>query len=512
MSRWMLPLLLALASPAWASKGAGVALPSLPSSYAQAPAGQVDERAWWTSLGEPRLEALIDEALSANLDLQVASDRILQARALALTAGAALMPQVTFDMGINAQPAALRFAQFTGGVADDDTGEFYYFTSATFNAALPIDLTGQSILGVQAATSDRRAAEEDRARSASALASSVAAAWLDVGLATSQVELVERQLRANRDVLTVVELRLERGEATAVDVLQQRQQVAASEAQLPLLRANLTARTQALAVLLGRLPGEAPADLPTHLPELPSAPGVGAPSDLVDNRPDLRAMDLRLTSAWRRRLAAERAFLPTLRLTANAGWNFTNNAGAGAFGGGSTDQILGLFTQLEGFVKQFDPNFAFDTTGFDQGTTDAGFQSWFTWGIGAQLQIPLFVGGRIGGLKQARAAERIAAHQAAQARLAAVQQVESSWTLDREQAARLDAVRTQATAADGAYEAAAARYADGVGDYLQVLTTLVTRQAVALSALQAHRDALATRIQLHEATGGPWTRSLGGTP
>ena len=35
---------------------------------------------------------------------------ILQARALALTAGAALMPQVTFDMGINAQPAALRFA------------------------------------------------------------------------------------------------------------------------------------------------------------------------------------------------------------------------------------------------------------------------------------------------------------------------------------------------------------------------------------------------------------------
>ena len=127
------------------------------------------------------------------------------------------------------------------------------------------------------------------------------------------------------------------------------------------------------------------------------------------------------------------------------------------------------------------------------------------------MSFPIFSGGRnIAALKQARAAERAAAQQYSAAQLNAVSAVEAALASDREQRMRLDAVREQATAADHAFTAARDRYADGIGDYLTVLTTMVTKQNAEIAALQAHRDALGARIQLHEALGGPWAQTLDG--
>lgn len=477
-------LVAALAWPAVAlgAKGAGQPLPELPAAWGgPARDGAVGDAAWWGSLGGAELAALVDEGLAGNLDLAAADARVAQAEALQLQAIAALVPSLSFDANLQASPANRRFIGFTGDIDESvDPALLFYQGTAGFNGAWELDLTGRGVLGVQAAAKDRAAGVSDRESQASSLASRIAGAWFDAALQAQRLELLGRLAEANRGVIEVVELRLARGEATAVDVLQARQQLLNVEAQIPLVRAALAIAGQQLAVLVGRTPDRAPATLPRSLPEIGGAPTAGRPTDLPENRPELRALSLRLDAAWQRRAAAERALLPSFRASANGGWSFTNNAGAIAFGLPNPD------------------------------APDEDFRLWWNWGVGAQVSVPIFNLRAIAAARQARAAERVAASQLGQAELAAMSQVEASLAQDREQGVRLDAVRGQVRAAREAFETARARYAEGIGDFLSLLTSQVTWQNAEVAELQAHRDALGARIQLHEALGGAWTRNLAG--
>ena len=55
--------------------------------------------AWWRAFGDPELDALIDRALAANLDLRAALDRVREARALFHDAEPVrlLFPHITND-------------------------------------------------------------------------------------------------------------------------------------------------------------------------------------------------------------------------------------------------------------------------------------------------------------------------------------------------------------------------------------------------------------------------------
>jgi Outer membrane protein len=150
--------------------------------------------------------------------------------------------------------------------------------------------------------------------------------------------------------------------------------------------------------------------------------------------------------------------------------------------------------------------------GDDDGGT--GFQSWFNWGFGGQISVPLVLGGRnIASLRASRAAERIAARTLDSRRLAAWGEVESALETDAARRTYLEAIAEQADTAREALEAARQRYGEGVGDYLTLLSNLVASQNADLSLVQARRDALGARIALHDALGGAWTRDLaGGAP
>jgi len=510
---------LALSAPALAGQGAGKAVLDPPEAYL-APAGSASADApWWEALGDPRLQGLVDEVLAQNLDLDATRERVRQARFLRDQALSAVLPQLSFDTSINASPANRRFVSFTGQVAEDVEGLFYQ-ANAGFNLALELDLFGRSVLGVQAAGQDVRAGEEDAAEQAMGLASAVAGAWYDVAVQSRSLALIEQQAEANANLLEVVQMRFDRGEASAVDVLQQRQQLTATKARLPLARAGLKAATVQLTTLLGRRPDDVPPDLPTQLPTLGPAPAAADPAALDDARPDLRAAEARLKGAWQRRMQAERQFLPTFRLTANAGWGFTNNAGSEGFGGGGVDTaaLLGQLFQDVAINREairaagapLDPVAPPD---FDDGGSDdgSGFQSWFNWGFGGQISIPIVLGGRnIAGLRAARANERIAMQSLQSRRLAAWGEVETALETDQQRRTYVEAIDEQAVAARDALEAAKARYAEGVGDYLSLLSTLVASQNADLSLVQARRDALGARIALHDALGGAWTRELAG--
>ena len=132
--------------------------------------------------------------------------------------------------------------------------------------------------------------------------------------------------------------------------------------------------------------------------------------------------------------------------------------------------------------------------------SDASTQDF--WQLGASLSIPLSTGGATRGkAKQAQAVESTAAYSLSQSTLVAMSEVEDALAQERERTLALAAQTQQLEAAREAAQQARARYAQGLNDYLTVLTALNTAQRAELEVINSRRSQLDARIQLHAALG-----------
>jgi outer membrane protein TolC len=135
---------------------------SVPDTYYQRPAGVVrpaDLARWWERFDDPLLTRLIDEATAGNLDLAVASARLVQARESLVQAQAGLVPTVgaTAGAGRNFGPG-------------NDRSSF----SAGADAAWEADLFGRIRRGIEAARADAEGSFYDREALRVAIAAEVA--------------------------------------------------------------------------------------------------------------------------------------------------------------------------------------------------------------------------------------------------------------------------------------------------------------------------------------------------
>jgi multidrug efflux system outer membrane protein len=453
-----------------------------PASTAPAPAAP-----WWETL-DPTLAALVDEGLAANGDAAAAWYAVQQSRALAAQAFSGLLPSVSADANITRQAAAggifdilgAALAAPTGATGTGFTGtgtgaptaaDVVESPSASTQANVQlgaqwvIDLFGRQALTYSASRHEAKAREGDREAAAMTLAFAIGTAWLDLCATEERLELAEQQLDAAESLLEVIELRYERGDATALDVFQQRQSIAASRTLVPQLSLGRDLARNQLATLLGR-PSADGLPTPAALPVLREAPAVGEPADLVDHRPELRAAAERVTGARHSRSAAWLALAPTI--SANA---------------------------------------ALGQSGFWYGETDDPWNN--TWSFGAAASLPLFQGGRTwAGIAAARAAARAAEASLDQAALNAKREVDDALTREARQGEIVAATNAQAEAALAAWESARDSYLAGSTPFVSVITAFSAHQQAEIGAVQARRDLLSARIQLHDAVGGPWTDSL----
>ena len=415
---------------------------------------------WWVDFGDDNLNDLMTSGMANNYDLQAAWSRVEQARALSTQNLSVLLPTVGIDVSANTSPFDSLGFQF-GGLPRDPTADnpdVYHTGSAMLSARVPVDVWGRGVLGHRASRFDLLAAKGDHSAQAIALSTRIAGAYFDVVAATEQLQIVETQVATNENLLELIELRYENSDSTALDVLQQRQQVAASQARPAQARVQLRNAQVQLGVLVGNIEENTAASL--VLPVLPGPPPTGVSAGSIENRPDLRAAVHRLDAAHRRRLSAFRALLPTLQITGQAGYQ------------------ANYFTE---------------------------FDSQSTWGVGYAVSVPMFQGGRgHAALQQARAVEDGAAHAYSQLVLQAVGEVDIALTTEAEQRSQLLAIQKQVDAARLAYDESRSQYASGLTSYLSVLVALNTLQQAELSELSARRQLLNARVQLYDALGGNW--------
>jgi len=431
----------------------------LPESYSRGGTATDGVDRWWDSFQQPLLTGLIEDTLSDNLDIRAAWNRLDQFSALAVQAGARRYPELTGE----ASASRTRSSFFAG----EDLGERSFATNQfplNLSASYEVDLWGRIASLTQAADFDLLASRQDLEAMAISMAAQVAETWFAAVEQEAQLKLVAQQLNVGQTYLELVELRFGQGLASAVDVYQQRQQLAVTRAQIAPARSRRQVLEHQLATLQGKSPGTVQLEIPAALPDVPELPAAGMPADLLNKRPDVRAAYLRIMAADRRLAAAVADRYPALRLSARTG-----------FQGRQLQDI---------------------------------FSNWI-YSLAANLTAPLFDGDRRKAevdRNEARVAELINAY--GSVLLQAVREVEDALAQEEYQRQQLRDLDAQLELARATLIRARARYANGLSDYLPVLTALQSQQQLERSYISARRQLISYRIQIHRALGGTWSNAL----
>ena len=434
---------------------------SVPDVYAPAYRGmEIVPGRWWQVFGDADLERLVGAALTNNTSLAQAQARLAQAEVLAVQRGASRLPELA---GEGSAAVTRRHRDGDAGGGDSGTEEAYALGLA---CSYELDLWGRVRAGAMAAQLDASARRADWEAAAMTLSAEVALRYLDLLASRQTYDLIERQREANRQTLELIELRFRRSQSTALDVFQQREVLAETEALLPLERARQETLQHELAVLLGVPPSSDLGSTARRLPAPPALPVAGLPAELLGRRPDVRAAWFRLRSAEWGVTAAETARLPAVRVTAGARYE--------------DDSVAGLF------------------------------DNWLL-NLAGNLAAPVFdAGRRRADVTRSRAvtSERIAGYR--DAVLKALQEVQDAMAREQGQAEHLVWLRRQLDLAGRSRRHAIDRYGKGQENYLRVLSAMLSEDRLRRRVVDAEYARLAYRVGLYRALGGDWTAIVRG--
>jgi len=419
---------------------------------------------WWTMFHSEKLNTLVEQALKANQDVAAAQAALRQANENALAAQGGLFP--SFDGKGNVTRQKVSGASFGQPGAG---GQIYSLFNASVNVSYTLDVWGGVRRGVEAQRAQAEYQNFQLEGTYLTLTSNVVTTAVQEASLRAQIAATEQIVDADRKQLEMVKRQFALGGVSKVDVLTQQSQLAATLATLPPLRKQLAQNRNLLAVLLGRLPSEQPAErfelddlkLPEDLP-------VSVPSSLVGQRPDIRAQEALLHQASAEVGVATANLLPQVTIS-------------GSYGGTSTN-ISDLLKSASN-----------------------------VWSIGGGITQPLFHGGEL--LHKKRAA--VAAYDQAAAKyrgtvLGAFQNVaDTLHALD----ADAEALQAQDQAEDAAAEAlelARTQYQTGAISNLTLLVSQRQYQQARIAQLQAQAARYADTAALFQALGGGWWNRPGG--
>jgi NodT family efflux transporter outer membrane factor (OMF) lipoprotein len=269
---------------------------------------------WWRVFGSKELDGLIAEALRANPSLQAAQAALWQAKENLYATAGKLLPAVD----ANGSAARQQFSPASFGIAGAPA--IFNLFQATVNVSYSPDVFGGTRRLIEAGEAQAEYQRFELEATYLTLTANVVTAAVQEASLRGQIEATREIIKAETEQLQVVRNQFEVGGAARADVLTQESEVATEQATLPPLQKQLEQQTHVLLALIGRFPNDARNDrltlasfhLPTGLP-------VSLPSQLVEQRPDVRAAQALLHQASAEIGVAIAARLPQFALTAEYG-------------------------------------------------------------------------------------------------------------------------------------------------------------------------------------------------
>src|ERR1700693_791676 len=413
---------------------------------------------WWTLFHSKPLNDLIERALKANPDLKAAQAALLVARENVLAQRGAYYPSVAG--GFSATRA--KTSSDISPVTNTSALNYSLYTPQVSVSFVP------DVFGLNRRTVESLQAQEQQARFALAathitLSSNVAAGAIQEASLRAQIDATRELITINTDMLKILRHQFEKGYVSRLEVAAQESQLAQVAATWPPLLNQLAQQRDLLAVLSGGFPNQ---DVPEKVElsslQLPKELPVSLPSQLVEQRPDVRQAEENLHSASAQIGISVANRLPSFALTADAG---------------SMAVILGhLFTGGTGF-----------------------------WDVGASVAQPIFDGGTL--LHRERAAKAAYTQISEQYRstvLTAFQNVADPLNALQQDA---DALQAAAAAKDAARVTLALtrkQFESGYANYLALLSAEQAYRQALINLAQAQSNRYADTAALFQALGGGW--------
>ena len=416
--------------------------------------------AWWQALGSTELNALIEEAMSAQPRLGVARARWTRAQA------ALAQTQTRQQPSVNASADAT-YQHYTanGAIPRPLAGSERISGNLQLTGSWEWDFFGKNQAAIDAMQDQAQAAQADMAATRLLLASQIASAYVELARLGEQEKLAERALAQRLEIFRLVQARVKAGLDTAVELRQSEGAIPDARVQLALVQERNRAIRLALAALMGR-PQSADQIRGSELAGFQKpAPALTLPADLLGRRADVAAAKWRVQAAMHDVVQARAQFYPNLNLVAFAGLS-----------------SIGIDRLIQ--------------TGSQQ------------WGVGPALRLPLFDGGFLRAQLASRSADLDAAIETYNATVVdAVSEVARQLNAENAAAEQRSEQASALNLAESAYGLALERYRAGLGNYLQVLSAENLVLAQRRSGVDLWARSLDTAIGLMRALGGGYAES-----
>lgn len=414
---------------------------------------------WWQRYGDPRLDALQQQAQAGNLTLAAAAARLTQARALVAASSAGLWPQLS----VGTRDTRTRItenrplASYTGTNFSTVQNDFQGALSVSYE----LDLAGRVQRGIDVAGASAEQSAADLENTRLVLSADVANNYLNLRAIDIELDVLARSVALQRKALEFVSARRALGATSGLEVAQQQALLDNTLTQLDVLRRQRGPFEHALATLVGQAAPsfEMPPDIARlAVPEVP----LGFPSDLLERRPDVASAERAMAVANAQIGLARAAFYPSITLSSALG---------------QESRSLSSLLNAPSLI----------------------------WSMGASATQLLFDGGRLkANLTAAQAGHEAATANYRRAVLTAMQEVEDGITglasLQRASAQAQVAVAS----ARRVLTLATGRYEGGIASYLDVIAAQQALLAAERQAAQLQSQSLLVSVFLIKALGGDW--------
>ena len=293
--------------PSWSGEG--------PWRAAQ-PADTQPKGSWWERFGDADLNALEQQAMSANQTLAAAQSRLLQARATLGGNAANTMPQV--GAGLRAQRLEISANRPLTNYAAPNWQTIQNDYVPTFAVNYEIDLAGRVKSLVDGARASLEQAGADLENTRLILAADLASNYFNLRALDSELDVLNRSIALQQSSLELAIHRHDLGVASGLDVAQQQALLDTTLTQVDILKRQRAQLEHAIATLVGTpapqfvLPVKVSRMTPPLIP-------VGIPSEVLQRRPDVASAERAMAAANAQIGVANAAFYPSLTFGLNGG-------------------------------------------------------------------------------------------------------------------------------------------------------------------------------------------------
>lgn len=423
------------------------------------------QRQWDAFFADPDLRGLIAEALERNQALNIQVQEIIIAQSSVAAIRGEYIPRLDASVGAGVEKVGGLTSQGASDAAHGVPNPLAKFGFGLV-ASWETDIAGRLRSARKAAGARYEASIQEVNFMVTEIVAEIARSYYDLVALDLEIEILDRNIAFQKDALEVVKLKKAAARGTELGVQRFQAEVLKNQGRRFALEQQRVLVESRINFLVGRFPQPVKRTTDAFMTAEPAAVTTGLPSDLLDNRPDVKAAALQLEAAKFDTRSAKARFYPSLRLDAGVGFE--------------SFRVTHLLDTPESLVMN----------------------------LAGNLVAPLLNRAAIkADYRSANARQVQAVFEYERAILQAYTDVYNQLTAIANFRRRFEQLSAQVATLRSAIEVAQALYQSAQADYFEVLMTIRDSLEAEMELVEARKAQMQAIVSVYQALGGGWRRA-----